>query len=129
MLRRWTLPFGAVTFILTLNNALMIWMNESNPLEYLYFGGAFVMAGLLIDGLIFWRKGSFDKSLSYRILGAAIPFIIALALIAALQYYGLAVGDRGIWWKIHMWLGTPVLNGLLGLLLSFLVYPPAIPQE
>jgi hypothetical protein len=129
MLRRWTLPFGSVSLMLVINAALMIWMNEDNRLEYVYFGGAMLLSGLLIDGLIFWLKPSPEKILANRIIGAAIPFIVALSLMGALQFYGMAMVERGIWWKIHMWLGTPVLSGILGLFLSYLVFPPAIPQD
>jgi hypothetical protein len=129
MLKRWRLPFGAITFILLINNLLMVWMNVRNDMEYLVFGGAFLLAGLLLDSLILWLKPSPEKTFTNRIIGALIPLIVSFALLAALQFYSIQTSERGIWWTIHMWMGVPVISAILGLFLSYLVFPPAIPQE
>lgn len=137
MLRRWRLPFGAITLMLLINTMLMVWMNSQYDAEYFYYGLAFVLAGLLLDALIFWLKPSPERSFSNRIVGFAIPLVIAFALMGALYFYSFYLNENyrslmpqtGIWWRIHMWMGVPVISGITGLLISYLVYPPAIPQE
>jgi hypothetical protein len=135
MLRRWRLPFGAITFILLVNTMLMAWMNVNKEAEYLYFGGSFALAGLILDGLVFWLKPSPEKPLANRIIGFAIPLLVSFALLLALYFYSIYLNDAnyltksGLWWTIHMWMGVPVMSGFLGLLISYLVYPPAIPVE
>jgi hypothetical protein len=137
MLRRWRLPFGAITVMLFINTMLMVWMNVQYDAEYLYYGLSFVLAGLLLDALIFWLKPNPEKTFANRIIGAAIPLVIAFALMATLYLYSFYLHDNypmvmsqtGLWWRIHMWMGVPVISGALGVLISYLVYPPAIPQE
>jgi hypothetical protein len=137
MLKRWRLPFGSITLILLINTMFMIWMNVKYDAEYLYYGVAFLLAGLLLDGLIFWLKPSPEKVFTNRMIGAAIPLVIAFALMLSLQLYSFylynnhrtVMPQAGIWWTIHMWMGVPIISGILGLFMSYLVYPPAIPQE
>jgi len=35
----------------------------------------------------------------------------------------------GISWSIHLWLGSTVVAGIIGVLLSILLLPPQIPNE
>jgi len=32
-----------------------------------------------------------------------------------------------VWWSVHLWAGTIVLTGFVGLLLSMLLVPPPMP--
>lgn len=128
MMRRWKLPFGAVTFMLTINGLLMIWLAVQGNNDYRYGVPAWVLSGLLIDALIWWLKPSAQNLRALRIVTAVAPFIIVLVYMAALHLQGLVV-RMGIWWAIHMWLGVPVLGGLVGLLLSLVAFPPALAQD
>ena len=52
-----------------------------------------------------------------------MPAILYALYYAALALYG------GTWWAIHAWTGAIILAGVVGLLISFLVLPPAWPGE
>jgi hypothetical protein len=128
MLRRWRLPFGAITLILTINGVLMIWLAVQGNNDYRYGVPAWILSGLLIDTLIWWLKPSAKNLTALRIVTALAPFIIVLVYMAALHLQGMVV-RMGIWWEIHMWLGVPVLGGLVGLLLSLVAFPPALAPD
>ena len=128
MVRRWQqLPFGTFTAIFALNALLMIWMDVGSAIEYVGVA-AYALGGLVADGLLLVLKPTTDKPYSIWLIGAMTPFAAILAFLAALHWMGLQFGNGGLWWEIHMWLGLPVMVGLEGLLLSVLVFPPAIPE-
>jgi hypothetical protein len=122
-LRRWRLPFGAVTLILTANAAammLMLW-REMRPLWFVI--AAPLAAGLLGDVLLRWLRPSRMKPLALRVFAFGVPFAQFVA------YFLLLIATRGLWWPIHMWLGASFFAGLTGLLLSYLALPPALPED
>ena len=105
------LPFGAITVILTVNAALMSVLADN----YWYILPAFV-AGLAGD-LVARGIRHFDLTRRARILAAAVPGIWYAAYLVAVA---ATQGELG--WSIHMVLGAPVLAGIVGLLLSLLVF-------
>jgi len=34
----------------------------------------------------------------------------------------------GVWWPIPLWTGAIALSGIAGLLVSYLIVPPALPE-
>ncbi len=122
-LRRWTLPFGAVTLILTLNAAGMMLMLLGRMRPFGFVILAPLAAGLIGDGLLRLLRPSRAKPLALRVFACAIPF--ALNVI----YFLLLIATRGVWWPVHMWLGVSVFAAVTGLLLSYLALPPALPEE
>ncbi len=121
-LRRWTLPFGAVTLILVVNAAgmMLIRLQEMRPFWYVILAPA--AAGLLGDAILWTLKPSREHPFALRVFGFAVPF--ALYLI----YFLLLIERAGIWWEIHMWLGVSFFAAVTGLLLSYLALPPAVPE-
>ena len=119
-MRRWPLPFGTLTFMMTANFALMYWMrNRGDSFEPLLMGAG-ILAGVLGDGLLAWLKPSAERPIAVRAFAFLFPVFLALL------YYAAVIGTAGTWWKVHLWLGTAFSAGVVGLFLSYLAIPPAI---
>ncbi|MBN8620140.1 MAG: hypothetical protein J0L63_14620 [Anaerolineae bacterium] len=125
LLRRWQLPFGAATFIFTVNGLLMLLMRFDFASPYWRIVVAAGLGGLLADVLIARLQPSLTRVTSLRLIAFAVPCVTFLLIFAALAM----TRGRGLWWPIHMWLGVPVVAGAVGLGLSFLLAPPPVPAE
>lgn len=117
-LRRWRLPFGSVTLVLTINTALVAVLHDMYP-----FIGVAALAGLVADLLLRWWQPSVDRPGSVRAFAFAVPFVL-YAL-----YFGTLLFTSGIGWTVHLWTGAIVLAGVIGLLVSYAVVPPVIPAD
>jgi hypothetical protein len=124
-LRRWTLPFGAITLILTVNTVLMVLMRFKFASPFWPVIPAAALAGLVADVLVWRLRPSLQNVGALRIFAFVVPFVLFLLTFIALTL----TNQRGLWWEIHMWLGVPFVAGVIGLGLSFLVAPPPIPAE
>lgn len=128
ILRRWQwqLPPGALTFVWTLNAVGMSVFHD----EYRLIPAVF-LTGLAADGWL-WRQqpalGADGSRLSpqrpfspptIRLFSFAIPAMLYTLYFASLAF------SRNIWWSVHLWLGTIILAGVTGLLLSYAFVPPA----
>jgi hypothetical protein len=116
--RRWELPFGAITLVFTLDVALVVFPHG----YYLFVPGA-ALAGLAADLLLRLTKPSTERLGTVRVFAFAVP-----AILYALYFLTLAV-TGGISWSVHLWSGAIVLAGAVGVLLSYLVAPPTLPSE
>ncbi|QPC82416.1 hypothetical protein G4Y79_22465 [Phototrophicus methaneseepsis] len=121
--RRWRLPFGTVTLMLCLTVLLMTWLSLDATYEFL-LAVPMLMAGLVGDVLL-WRYNSPQRLAWLRLMAFGAPFAIILLYLITIQQFS----GQFLWWEIHMWLGAPVLAGVLGYLLSFVAYPPAMPPN
>lgn len=120
--RRWKLPLGSLTLVFALNAvALTAMRNFESPRHALLIGQ--VIAGIIADGLIYVLKPSAERPASFRIFAASMPVILY-----ALHYAGLLL-TVGVWWSVSLWTGAIAVAGIAGLLLSYLVVPPAVPVE
>lgn len=124
LLRRWTLPFGAVTFLLLGNNFLMFLVRAAD------YGGsnwllllAPLVAGLVADLLLLRLQKPRLGAAALRLVSFAVPGVYFFAFFVILQLSG------GIWWSIHMWTGVTALAGILSLMMSYVVVPPPLPAE
>jgi hypothetical protein len=114
-IRRWSLPFGSFTLILTANAVLMSVLNDTQVLVV-----PVLVASLLIEILYNRLKPSAERQVALRWFAFATPVIyygvyfIALALLPG----------QGVGWNVHMATGMPIMAGLIGLMLSFLAVPP-----
>ena len=125
--RRWQLPFGTITFIYAINALLMVWLHLGVNAEFLLVVSA-AFAGLLGDLLL--RVLSKGAAANLRIFAFTLPFAYSLGALLVLHVLGTtAWGRGGLWWEIHMWLGAPVLAGVVGYGLSLLVHPPVLPHQ
>ena len=124
LLRRWALPFGAVTFLLLGNSTLMYLLRSAD------YGGAnwlvllaALLAGLVGDLLLRRLQRPRIGAGALRLFAFLVPFSYFVAFFVILQLTG------GIWWSIHMWTGVSVLAGAFGLGLSYVAVPPPLPAE
>jgi hypothetical protein len=117
-IRRWTLPVGSLTLLLTTNAALMFSLGISYSGQYWPVLLAALAGGVLADALLALLKPSVARVRALRLFSFATPFGFFLLYMAAL------ITTSGVWWRIHMWLGAPFLAGVVGLTLSYLCLPP-----
>ena len=107
------LPLAAVATILGLNTALMSVLND----EYRLIPAA-ILAGVASDLVIRKMRPSAERPTALRVVAFFIP-----ATYFALYLITLALG-RGIGWPIHLWTGTVVIAGCVGLLLAYALTAP-----
>ena len=120
-LRRWVLPVGSLTMLLTANAALMYllgihYSGQHWPVLLAAFAG-----GVFADVFLAMWKPSMQRVRALRVFAFATPFVTYLLYFLALNLTG------GVVWRIHMWLGAAFLAGVVGLGLSMLVAAPAVP--
>jgi len=114
VVRRWTLPFGALTLMMTLTSLMMCVFQD-------YFSlvpGVFV-AGLAADILLLRLKPSADKALRFYIFAFLVPLIFY-----SLYFVSAQLTQGRIGWSIHLWVGSAFVAGVAGLLVSFLLVSP-----
>jgi len=114
LVRRWRVPFGALTLVVTLNGMAMTIVSDQTFLV-LWIAAAGVLGDIVLAYA--FRQGAADGSLFY-----AFAFAFPL-LYAALYEAGVAL-HSGLGWPANLVLGTPVVCGIAGLLLAFAFRPP-----
>jgi hypothetical protein len=120
--RRWRLPFGSFTIMLTINLVLVsVLANPSPPV--LFVAVLAIINGLLIDGLNLALKPSVERVTALRLFAFLVPLVTEMIYFFAIQML------HGIAWVIHLWVGSIVLAGVVGLLLSYLLVPLEVVQE
>ena len=99
--RRWTLPFGAVTLHpggqRRRHDAVIEW-RDMRCLWYVIF--AALAAGIVGDVLLRMLKPSRENPFALRVFAFAVPFVLCVI------YFVLLITQVGIWWEIHKWLGV-----------------------
>src|SRR5690606_31387374 len=75
--RRWALPFGAVSFILTANALLMFAVQFDDQRAVWPTLLAAPLAGLLGDALIHWLRPSPARPFAVWVFGFVVPFTLA----------------------------------------------------
>jgi hypothetical protein len=109
-LRRWRLPPGTLTVLLVFNAALMSVFEDH---QWIILVTA--LAGILADLLVLLLRPSPDRPWAMRLCAFSIPAVLYLI-------YFLGVMRTGYnFWTIHLWVGSVVMAGIVGLLLSLLV--------
>ncbi|MEE8290351.1 MAG: hypothetical protein V3R80_02630, partial [Candidatus Tectomicrobia bacterium] len=119
-LRRWTLPPGALTLVVTCNAIAMGFLYHHGAYPLLHVA-ARATAGVVADVLLYKLRPSLQRLGALRLFAFVMP-----ALISAFYFLALQMA-QGMWWSIHLWAGVIVLTGVTGLLLSYLLVPPPIP--
>jgi hypothetical protein len=116
-MRRWRLPFGSLTLVLTLNMLFLSFMQD----HYVMILVA-AITGLTADILIWRLKPSSTRPTAFRLFAFLVPTVYYLLYFLALFL------TTGVNWSIHLWLGSTVVAGITGCLLSYLLLPPAISE-
>ncbi len=123
VMRRWELPRGFLTVLMIVQTALMFWLRNRDIVDFPPLLIAPVVAGIIGDALLLWLKPSVERVAALRVFSFLMPFMVSLL------YFALLIPLYGTHWPIHMWLGVTFMSGFVGLFLSYLSVPPAIPQE
>jgi hypothetical protein len=117
-----TLPRGGLTLIVTLNAAAMGFLNFSGDYPLALVVGAGV-AGLLGDTLYARLHPSAAAPSAWRLFAFALPATFYLCYFLALML------TEGIAWSVHLWVGSIVLAGIAGWLLSYPLLPPRSSED
>jgi hypothetical protein len=124
--RRFVLPFGTLTTILGLNAFGLSFLSRQvgGSGGGLSLVPAALVAGLLADTLYAALRGNRVRNgqLAFRLFAFGVPAIFYLV------YFLSLLATTGIWWSIHLWLGSVAVAGITGWLLSYVAVPPAIPR-
>ena len=117
LLRRWALPVGSLTLILTITMILGVFPHG----EYRFMPAA-LLTGLISDLLVRTLQPSAFRPRAIRLFACALPTILYSL------YFATLIVTEGIWWSIHLWSGSIMLAGIVGWLLSYLAAPPGHPD-
>jgi hypothetical protein len=121
-MRRWQLPAGSLTLVWGINTvamALIGWHHDYT----LFLMGAMLLAAVVADLLRSgWRLGPANQR-RMRLWAFLAPALLITAFFVAQSF------TEGTGWSVHLWTGAVVLSGTAVWLLSYLVFPPAIPAE
>ena len=112
VLRRFPLPLGYATLTLTLVAIPLSFMQA----HFIMIPISFV-AGLLIDVGYYFLKPSTQRPMEFRIYAA-----IAAATLYAVYMVAIEL-TMSVVWSVHMTIGSVVVVGIAGWLLSYLVLP------
>jgi hypothetical protein len=116
--RRWKLPFGAVTFVLSLSTAGMGYMFDT-----LYLVPAAVITGLIADVMLIRIESHSKHGMLLRSLAGIVPGTFTLLYMATIAVV------EGLAWSNYLWTGAVVMAGVAGYLLSLVVIPPQMPTQ
>jgi hypothetical protein len=123
LLRRWTLPVGAVTVMLTVHAAMMFWLRIGQIGDFWPILLSALGAGIVGDVVLLRLKPSIYNVGALRLFAFMVPLVYFLLFFVSL------LATVGLWWTIHMWLGVTFMAAVTGFGLSYLVVPPAIPGK
>jgi hypothetical protein len=113
LLRRFTLPVGALTLLFTLNAILVTGLVGFDRIIVLC-----AVNGLVAD-LVLWQWARVRSSVAW--LRGFVAF--ALSFYFLTYFIGLWAAD-GLWWPVHLWTGCIAIAGITGWLLSYVFFPP-----
>ena len=116
-IRRWKMPIGSFTLIFTVNAALMSLFRDQQLLI-----PTAALAGIIVDLLYWWLKPSMSNEAALRLFAFIVPFVYSLSFFVFIMLF---VGPLS--WKIHLWLGSTFMSGIIGLALSYLLIAPVGP--
>ena len=120
MARRWRLPFGSATFLMTI---IAVGMSGLEGFD----GGETIMAagigGLTADVIL--RKLVVGPSpvCGLRVMAAVVPAVTWTV------YFGIVAAFWGLGWVVEFWSGTIVLSALVGFAIAYLMTVAPPPRE
>ncbi len=112
---RWDLPFLSLTLVFALNTALSVSQAQDYDLALVVTAA---LAGLLADTLVRGLRPSAAKPQALRLFAFTVPTVYYALFFQVLML------TRGIGWSAHLWMGSIVLAGMTGWLLSYLLLRP-----
>lgn len=126
-LRRWRLPFGTFAFMFGVNGALMA---VFSPVSLVISFPTALLGGLAADVVYRFLRPSLEQPASVRLYAFLVPAMLYILYFIDLSIVGpLVFNDVGIIWTTPFWAGAPVIAGIAGFLLSYVMIPPAYSVE
>ena len=113
LVRRWRMPFGAMTVVLVLFGVALATQND----EYFAIPAALV-AGLGADIVIASLGERARRAPALYVLGFGLPFVLTAAYVVAVMV------AHGLGWPPNLAIGSPFIAGFAGLLVAFAYDPP-----
>src|SRR5436190_14300190 len=121
-LRRWRLPFGTFAFMFGLNGALMVVFSPGSlPVSV----PTALLGGLAADIVYRFLQPSLEQPASVRLFAFLVPAMFFTLYFVDLAIVGPVIFQGGILWSVPFWAGAPVIAGITGFLLSYVMIPPA----
>ena len=117
LINRFTLPLGSITLLAGLNGALLASLEEHFDLIPIA-----IVGGLLADLVMLWLRPGPQRVVALRVAAFIGPVAVSSLYLLFLQV------TRGIGWPITLWLGSIIVSGAIGVLLSYLAVHPPVPQ-
>lgn len=115
--RRWRLPMASLTMLFAVYMTFLSVVND----HYQLIPGA-VAAGIVADVLLAVLRPDSSRQ-ALRIFAFTVPLVLYLCFFLTLALtYTIA-------WSLYLWLGSCLLAGVAGLMLSFLLVPPQGPID
>lgn len=118
LVRRWTLPTGALALVIIGNALLMALFHSHEMAAYPQTLIPIMASGLIAELAYAWLTPSSGRERALQAFAFVVPFAL----------YGLFLGvllvTSGMWWSIHMWAGVPFVAGAVGLMISLVTAPP-----
>lgn len=111
---RWQIPFGSITLILTTNMVFVSLLGN----QYLLIPFTF-LSGLGADLLLTQLQPSIRRVGAYRLFAFTVPILIYAGYFLGLK------AKEGLAWSTQVIMGSILLAGLTGWLVSYLVLPPS----
>jgi hypothetical protein len=115
--RRWRMPTGSLTLLFAVYVTLLSVLNN----QYELIPGV-VAAGIVADVLLRVLR-PMSSTAELRVFAFTVPAVLYLCFFLTLMLTDTVA------WSIHLWLGSCVMAGGVGLMLSFLLAPPRGPAE
>jgi hypothetical protein len=115
LLKRWHTPFGTFAIMLGFSTFVLTVIADTTPMLRVYFA---ILAGAVVDTLIYFLKPSLERTLELRVFAALAPIAIwGLHFLAVQLSAGLGISPE-------LWTGMLTMTALSGLGLSVLMTPP-----
>ncbi|CAG0989509.1 hypothetical protein ANRL4_02381 [Anaerolineae bacterium] len=122
LIRRWTLAPGAISLIFGINAVAMGFLFDGGPYPIMPVITR-ILAGIIIDFMYQRLRPSAQRLSSLRVFAFVAPLIVGSLYFLSGQMLA------GIAWSIHLWAGSIVMAGVVGLLISNVSAPPQITSE
>jgi len=116
--RRWRMPVGSFTLVLTLNAVALSFMHNT----YIVIPIA-AIAGVIIDVVYHFLQPSTERIDQFRLFAATVPLIIFTV------YFLVLWVTMGIVWSVHLSVGSIIVSGIAGWLMSYVMIPPKAPAD
>ena len=111
-IRKWHLPFGFLTLVFTLNAMALSVMHN----HYIIILIA-ALAGVIADVIYLRLQPSMARVGEFRLFACLVPGVLYLV------YFLVLLVTSHIVWSVHLAVGSIILAGITGWLLSYLFVP------